>query len=364
MACLLVSVSGFSSGAGACTKGVAAVGTSTTGLNHLDYGPDSESKREGGNGTLSGGATILTIDGIPFVPGTTVDLEVDKDLVWSVQAFQVAFRGLLVRVEAEVGTDFTLGFDAGLQEAAVCNSETGNVVGVTHTNSMDKEISTGTMRFDAIGPVTIDVTAVYFNGNANLVFPNNTSLFAYSGFTANVVAAAAAPTAAPVSPPVEPPIAPVTPPTPAPMIAPPVTPPVAPTTPTAAPVAPVSPPVLPPLAPTVAPVPTAPVAPPVLPPIAPPAPPVAPPVLPPFAPVNPPTDAPTASPTPIPAVGGKKGGGGMDKKQMGAMTPKEKGGMKKDKGGMNKEKGGMNKEKGDGEMMMMMKGNKYVRFLR
>lgn len=54
----------------------------------------------------------------------------------------------------------------------------------------------------------------------------------------------------------------------------------------------------------------------------------------------------------------------MDKKQMGAMTPKEKGGMKKDKGGMNKEKGGMNKEKGDGEMMMMMKGNKYVRFLR
>lgn len=193
----------FSTGVGSCPKGVSGAGG-----DHLDFGPGSPSGREGSSGSLSDGATVLTIADTVMVPGTEVSFPVNTDLVWSVEAFEVSFRGILMRAEGEESNTFTLTADNPLLvNAVVCAGEPGNIIGINHSEPSDKVIETGILRFDATGPVTLDITVVYRNGR---VEPNNVSSYAFSAYTFNIVAAAPTPVTepapAPVSVPVETPV--------------------------------------------------------------------------------------------------------------------------------------------------------------
>jgi hypothetical protein len=197
-----------STGSPVCPGGVAAVGG-----DHLDFGPGSPSGRAGSSGSLSDGATVFSIDDTTMQPGTPASFPVGTDLTWQVQAFQVAYKGLLVRVQADDGNAFTLTSNSpDIVTAAPCDLEAGNVLGVGHNSPVDKDVRTGVMRFDSTGAVTIDITVVYVNGR---VPPNNLSIFAYSGYAIDIVANA------PVTPPAEAPTAvPVLVPTNAPAVAP------------------------------------------------------------------------------------------------------------------------------------------------
>ena len=183
---LLQSANALPSGAAGCAGGAAAVGGS-----HLDFGPGSTSGREGNSGTLADGATILTIGGMQMEEGVTATFPTEIDLPWEVQGFQIDYRGLLVRLEAPTGVNLSgaiTGEGAELQVAYTCIGQEGNVVGITHTSNSDKGVTGGIVRFDVpTTGVTFDVTAVYRNGN---VAPDNFSIYAYSGFTANFEGAA------------------------------------------------------------------------------------------------------------------------------------------------------------------------------
>jgi hypothetical protein len=197
-----------SNGSPVCPEGVAAVGG-----DHLDFGPGSLSGRAGSSGSLSDGATVFSIDGTTMEPGAPSSFPVATDLTWQVQAFQVAYKGLLVRVQADDGNSFTLTSNSpDIATAAPCDLEVGNVIGVGHNSPVNKDVRTGVMRFDSTGAVTIDITVVYVNGR---VPPNNLSIFAYSGYAIDIVANV------PVNPPAGAPIAvPVAIPTNAPVVAP------------------------------------------------------------------------------------------------------------------------------------------------
>ena len=183
---LLQSANAFPFGAGGCAGGAAAVGGF-----HLDFGDGSASGRQGSTGTLLDGGTALIINDIIMEQGVTVTFPTGIDLVWSVQAFTIDYRGLLVRLEAPADVDLSgaiTGAGTELQVADICTGQTGNVVGITHTSNSDKGTTGGIVRFDVpTTGVTFDVTAVYRNGN---VAPDNFSIYAYSGFTANFEGAA------------------------------------------------------------------------------------------------------------------------------------------------------------------------------
>ena len=75
---------------------------------------------------------------------------------------QVAFKGLLVRVEKE-SDDFALvGSDDTLQNSLLCDAFQG-VIGVTHTSNEPKPVSSGTLDFSSGGTATLDITVVYDN---------------------------------------------------------------------------------------------------------------------------------------------------------------------------------------------------------
>ena len=75
---------------------------------------------------------------------------------------QVAFKGLLVRVEKE-SDDFALvGSDDTLQNSLLCDAFQ-RVIGVTHTSNEPKPVISGTLGFSSGGTATLDITVVYDN---------------------------------------------------------------------------------------------------------------------------------------------------------------------------------------------------------
>jgi hypothetical protein len=275
----VITTRAFSNGAGGCDGNTAAVGGF-----HLD----TSNNRPVMSGTFTDAAIEVTLDGQVILPNTPVDVPIQQDVMISVIATDVTYLGVLVRLEAPGGVD-TAGSlipGANTQLANVCAAP---VLGITHTDSSEKSMSTGTLRFDAeTTDVVLDITVVFFNRADG-------SAYAYDQFNVNFRQAATptdAPTATPVaaSPvavPVEPPVvAPVEPPVVAP-VEPPVVAPVEPPV-----VAPVEPPVAAPVEPPV----NAPVDVPVEPPIVVGAPvPVEPPAI--IAPTDEPTLEGTATPT-------------------------------------------------------------------
>ena len=172
---------------------------------HTDFGPGSDSGRAGQRGKLSVFQTILVIDNVTMVPNTKTTFPGGVDLNWTVIALNetLPFRGILLRVQpTSAFAPFTLTGADNLWEAQACLSQTGNVAGITHRDRSQKPNATGTMRFDANGPVLVDLTIVYSNGR---VAPGDTSVYGHDSFE---LAITGAPPIAPVAP-VPVPVAPV-----------------------------------------------------------------------------------------------------------------------------------------------------------
>lgn len=143
---------------------------SSVGGSHLDFGEGSTSGRQGAGGDLTSANTVFKVNGVAIDPDSSDVLvfPIGEDVTWEVEALELDFRGILVRLEAPSGVDTTAvlsGDGADLQPATIC---IGPVVGITHNSNSDKTSATGTFRFDeAVSDVVIDLTTVYRNGQAN-----------------------------------------------------------------------------------------------------------------------------------------------------------------------------------------------------
>jgi Reeler domain len=196
-ASLATTVSSFSTGAGGCAGGMAAVGSG-----HLRDGATTGSLADGGiTISVDGGGTALE-------EGATLDATVMEEVVVTATATNEPFKGILIRLESG-STDMTGVLSAGsalLQDAAACAAP---VAGVTHTSSDEKTQVEVSMTPEAEGTVQMDVTVVLRN-NAD------GSTYYYGQYTVNVAAASAgggggneevgggdetSPTDAPVEPP-------------------------------------------------------------------------------------------------------------------------------------------------------------------
>jgi hypothetical protein len=156
---LLTNVSANSGATGSCAAGIDAIGGT-----HLDFGPNSTSKREGGVGTLFEGATTVEIDGITLTADTPTTFPANTDLTWTVSTERVPFKGIFVRAQAADDNAFThTGVGTDLQNVALCNSVPGNVKGVSHNSPALKAESSGILNFSLDGPVTVDISIVYDN---------------------------------------------------------------------------------------------------------------------------------------------------------------------------------------------------------
>jgi hypothetical protein len=154
---LIATVSANTVGAGSCEAGIAAIGGT-----HLDFGPSSPSKREGGIGTLFEGATYVEVEGVTLTAGTPTTFPVNTDLTWTVTAEQVPLKGIFVRVQAAADNAFTnVGVSDGLQNEPFCDALADNVIGVSHTSAAMKSQSSGVINFSLKGSVTMDISVVY-----------------------------------------------------------------------------------------------------------------------------------------------------------------------------------------------------------
>jgi hypothetical protein len=194
-------VSSLPSGAAGCAKGSPAV----QGF-HLDYGPGSTSLREGLSGSLLQLGTVVLLNNATIDPAAPPTFSTGTNITWSiVNTGNISLRGILFRVEAPSPFFTVFGDGPNLQDARACDSQSGNVIGVTHRDRSDKNFVSGVMRFDAPTTVTLDVNTVYRNGR---VAPGNTSYYAYNAYKFTVTGPkapttpiiVAAPTKAPAPP--------------------------------------------------------------------------------------------------------------------------------------------------------------------
>ena len=148
-------VDAFPSGAGGCMGGMAAV----EGF-HLDM----SNGRPVVGGTLADGAIRVTVGDVLLDVDTVNEIPIGQDLLVGVEADDISFLGVLVRLQAPDGVDTTSALipEANVGPASVCVPP---VVGITHTNDDEKTMATGTLRFDEeIDGITLDVTIVFLNG--------------------------------------------------------------------------------------------------------------------------------------------------------------------------------------------------------
>jgi hypothetical protein len=198
-------VHAFPTSAGNCPKGIAAVGGS-----HLQFGPDFDN-RPGRAGTLESEGITLSIGGTVLQPGVTASFPEATDLEWTIKAVDTAvpYEGVALRVEADESNTFTLTVTSdGLDELTQCDFEAGNVLGIEHRNKDKKTTSAGVVRFDLTGPVSIDLTVVFTNGDSDP--PDNQSIYAHTAYSINIGAPVVTP--APVSAVTPAPVSAVTPP--------------------------------------------------------------------------------------------------------------------------------------------------------
>jgi hypothetical protein len=185
---LLVVVQAYSTGAGACPAGVAAVGGF-----HLD----ASNGRTVQTGELYQGGVSVTLSNIqsPLVPmqATTIATQTEYTLTVATTNEQ-GFKGILLRLGGSETmtiqpTDATI-----LQEASACTTESNYAVGVTHVNNAPKLSVSALVRFDAPGTVALDITLVGINADT-------VSVYGYNGFVLDVQgdAAAVVTTSAPVT---------------------------------------------------------------------------------------------------------------------------------------------------------------------
>lgn len=187
---LVYQVTAYPNGAGGCAGGMAAVNGS-----HLD----SSNGRPVVPGTLADGAINVTVGGILLKNDTTTDLPTGQNLVVSVDAMSIAYKGVLVRLQAPSGVN-TTGALIPKQNTMYEATCLAPVIGISHTSPSEKKKASGTVRFDQeVLGATFDVTVVFINNAKG-------SAYVYTGFKVNFRAATVptpvtAPSVAPVSPP-------------------------------------------------------------------------------------------------------------------------------------------------------------------
>lgn len=189
---MIVLVDAFSSGAGGCEGGMAAVGST-----HLD----NSNGRPVMSGVFEDGDIQVMLDGVVITPNTPMDVPIQQDVMISVNALDVSYLGILIRLEAPSGVD-TVGSlvpGANTQLANACSSP---IIGITHTDSTEKTMVTGTLRFDTeVSDVILDISIVFVNNNDG-------SAYVYDRFNVNFRQGTEAPADVPVEPPVDIPVEP------------------------------------------------------------------------------------------------------------------------------------------------------------
>ena len=186
---LVNNVAANSIGTGSCAAGISAIGGT-----HLDFGPDSPSKRMGKIGTVFEGATEIRINGILLTANTPASFPPNTDLTWTAEAMVSPFKGIFVRVQAADDNIFThTGVSEGLQNAALCDLLETNVIGISHSSATPKVLSSGVMNFSSEGSVTMDISLVFDNVA--------TAVSAFSSYPLTIEVGAPVPTPiAPVAP--------------------------------------------------------------------------------------------------------------------------------------------------------------------
>jgi hypothetical protein len=158
---MLAGADAYSSGAGQCIGGMAAVGA-----------PHMTSTAV--TGSLSDGRLVVAFNSRMF-NGLDFCVETGADYTLLIQAPDGSFRGALIRASSADGAEFTLEPRVNGQVAMACNDD--GVLGVTHTSNAIKTELGATLFIATAGTVTLDVTVVRAN-NAN-----DGSIYFYSRYT-------------------------------------------------------------------------------------------------------------------------------------------------------------------------------------
>jgi hypothetical protein len=200
-ACKRSIVEAYSTGAGSCIGGMAAVG----GFHLEATNSQTGDKRTVLTGELSEGkVTVLIDDGDALDFAAPYGLSTQTDYTITVVTAQdPGYKGILLRYSnadstIDAATQILLTpADALLQPLELCATDEVNAVGLTHTDNSAKLSVGATMRFDAPGTVQLDITIVGANDD-------KVSVYGYTGFVLEVtgdpyVATPAPTTAAPVS---------------------------------------------------------------------------------------------------------------------------------------------------------------------
>jgi hypothetical protein len=160
MVCLLVVVSGFPKGPGACIGGRPAVG----GLHNL--------KRKGWwqirqviSKRYDDANIFVSIGGIPMTPGNEYTLA--SNVAHSIQVNGQDIKGLLVRAQTTNGAiaKQTMTPGSNTKVAPVCDTDVigPSVTGISHTNNAKKSSLDGSIQFDEDADVIFDISVVFYN---------------------------------------------------------------------------------------------------------------------------------------------------------------------------------------------------------
>jgi Reeler domain len=166
-ACIVVVTDAYSTGAGQCIGGTAAVGAP-----HMTSTAVS--------GTLQDGAFSITIGDQTSSPAPQVTTNTDTIITISISSSSPQFRGALIRASSPDGVEFTLEPVGDTAQAAPVCTDPG-VLGVTHTSNALKSEFSGTLNAATAGTITLDITVVRSQNS------QDGSFYYYSPFTVTVV---------------------------------------------------------------------------------------------------------------------------------------------------------------------------------
>jgi hypothetical protein len=164
--CIVVT-DAYSTGAGQCIGGTAAVGAP-----HMTSTAVS--------GTLQDGAFSITIGDQTSSPAPQVTTNTDTIITISISSSSPQFRGALIRASSPDGVEFTLEPVGDTAQAAPVCTDPG-VLGVTHTSNALKSEFSGTLNAATAGTITLDITVVRSQNS------QDGSFYYYSPFTVTVV---------------------------------------------------------------------------------------------------------------------------------------------------------------------------------
>jgi hypothetical protein len=173
-------VHSYSTGAGACPAGGAAVGGY-----HLATVTGTNTSRIVRRGPLSEGEFVVSLGDAVLSPvnatstNATAVFRINQEYEIAVFSNRYEYKGILIRFEfmgaATIDVGEALIPDVNTQIAVACFGASSNVIGITHFNNTFKTLHSGRVQVPQTGPVALDITVVGLN-NATA------SLYGYDRF--------------------------------------------------------------------------------------------------------------------------------------------------------------------------------------